>query len=527
MVGGVPPEIIERQECKQVLQRIGFSPEAAQAIVRDHGYDTAEKLSRLKPDNVDILMKTIRAPGGERDDGTRDPGISVPHSAHRAMISLCFILFHRVRCDLRPSLNMINNNNIYTMELQRKREELHDNDLYRKDRPRWDSVDPEQSLINIRDYFESLRGTNKAPCSYMLRPHIVPLVHKNQTYGFFEDPDKKMIERCPIIPIEQHGIYHGGTDAELLEEMHDLRSPEYAVDSAMCYAELKLIVEKTPAEICINKFRKTRDVRAAFKKLQTTFLGPGFTQRRAGQLEEELRNLKYKGEYKTNNFQSYVARHEKIYQQMQNLKNDGYAGIDPGTRVRYFLGGIDEPALRTAVQICESQDRYSIDFQACASYLTTMVQRTPAAKQVNVAATATEVDGVSLKNRDGTDRRLPPAKYSAGVYKMLSPKQKEWLWQDRKKAKANGEDIPGPKKRPSQPPKANKANKRLESAVAAQKRQISSLAAKNEKMVAALIASGFEIPESDPSSDEDGDGDRKMAANKKNPNLTKTNKRKK
>ncbi len=101
----------------------------------------------------------------------------------------------------------------------------------------------------------------------------------------------------------------------------------------MCFVELKLIVEKTPAEICINEFCKTRNVRAAFKKLQTTFLGPTFTQRRARQLEEELRNTKYKGKFKQNNFQSYIAKHKKIFQQMENLKNDGYAGINPGTRV--------------------------------------------------------------------------------------------------------------------------------------------------------------------------------------------------
>ncbi len=148
----------------------------------------------------------------------------------------------------------------------------------------------------------------------------------------------------------------------------------------MCYAKLKLIVDKTLAEICINEFCKTCNVCAVFKKLQTTFLGPGFTQRCAGQLEEDLRNLKYKGKYKQNHFQSYVARHEKIYQQMQNLKNNGYAGIDPGTCVHYFLGEIDEPSLKTAVQICESQDHYSTDFQACASYLVTMVQQTLAAK---------------------------------------------------------------------------------------------------------------------------------------------------
>ncbi len=45
-----------------------------------------------------------------------------------------------------------------------------------------------------------------------------------------------------------------------------------------------------------------------------------------------------KGKYKQNIFRTYVDKHKKIYQQMQNLKNNGYAGINPGTCVQYFLG---------------------------------------------------------------------------------------------------------------------------------------------------------------------------------------------
>ncbi len=69
-----------------------------------------------------------------------------------------------------------------------------------------------------------------------------------------------------------------------------------------------------------------------------------------------------------------------IYLQMQNLKNNGYSGIDTGTRVHYFLGGVDEPSLKSAVQIWESQDCFSVSVQSCLSYLMTMVQRTPAGK---------------------------------------------------------------------------------------------------------------------------------------------------
>ncbi len=86
----------------------------------------------------------------------------------------------------------------------------------------------------------------------------------------------------------------------------------------------------------------------------------------------------------------------------------------------------------------------------------TTVQRTPAAKQVHITATAIKVNGIKLKNRDGTDRCLPQTKYSSEVYKLLSPKQNKWLWQDHKKAKSNGEDIPAAKKRCSKP--LNKLN---------------------------------------------------------------------
>ncbi len=73
----------------------------------------------------------------------------------------------------------------------------------------------------------------------------------------------------------------------------------------------------------------------------------------------------------------------------------------------------------------------------------------------------------------------------------------------------------------------SKQAKHLESAVATMKRQISSLMALNKKMIAAMTALSIDIPKSDPSSDKDNGEDRKMAANKKNSNLTKTNKRKK
>ncbi len=93
------------------------------------------------------------------------------------------------------------------MELQQSREDKHYNNLFCKDQTKWDPADPKQSLTSIREYFKSLQETKKATCSCMLHPHIVALT-KNKTIGLFWDPDKTMIERCSIIPIKQHRIYH-------------------------------------------------------------------------------------------------------------------------------------------------------------------------------------------------------------------------------------------------------------------------------------------------------------------------------
>ncbi len=135
MQGADPPKIIERKECKHLLERIGCRVDAAQIIVQDHGFDTAEKLRRLKPDNVNILIKTLRALGGECSDGIRDPGISIPHSTHKALILACFIRFHHVWCDLCPSLNLLDADVIHKMDLQQSREDKHNNNLFLKDQP--------------------------------------------------------------------------------------------------------------------------------------------------------------------------------------------------------------------------------------------------------------------------------------------------------------------------------------------------------------------------------------------------------
>ncbi len=47
MQGDVSTKIIERMECKRLLERFGLCLNAAQATAHDHGYNTAKELSFL------------------------------------------------------------------------------------------------------------------------------------------------------------------------------------------------------------------------------------------------------------------------------------------------------------------------------------------------------------------------------------------------------------------------------------------------------------------------------------------------
>ncbi len=190
----------------------------------------------------------------------------------------------------------------------------------------------------------------------------------------------------------------------------------------------------------------------------------------------------------------------------------------------FIIRKFTKPNKSKAMYCCNSPLYFSPHFITVQN-LTTIMQKPPATKQVHIASTPTEANGIKLKKKDGTDQCLSPAKYSVSIYKMISPNQKYWLWQDCKKAGANGADIPVAKKCWGQPP--IKQTQCLASAVESHKSQITTLTAHNQNMMATVVAADIDVPESNPTIREEEGEDHKIAANKKNSHLMKTNKKRK
>lgn len=100
MQRGVPPKIIGWMQCNCLLEKLG---NAETAIVQNYGYQSAKKLSDLKAEYIDILVKTICSPGEEHTDGTRDPGICISYMTQQVLTSAFLMLYHRTCCDMLPS----------------------------------------------------------------------------------------------------------------------------------------------------------------------------------------------------------------------------------------------------------------------------------------------------------------------------------------------------------------------------------------------------------------------------------------
>lgn len=84
----------------------------------------------------------------------------------QVLIPVCFILYHRIHCDRFPKIETIYNENVYYLNLQMAHEKEHSIDIFCKNRSRWNSEDSEQSIMKIKEYFETLQGTNRAWGTY-------------------------------------------------------------------------------------------------------------------------------------------------------------------------------------------------------------------------------------------------------------------------------------------------------------------------------------------------------------------------
>jgi len=302
---------------------------------------------------------------------------------------------------------------------------------------------------------------------------------------------------------------------------------KFRYDNTMCYHELKKIVEGTEAEVYVDEFTLTTDFCSAWQRVYNTFLGEGSKHILAGELEAKIANSRYTGPRKGFTFTSYVERHKTAYQGMLALeKKTDYRAYDPGTRVRKFLAGIQDPALSQAkLSIQANSEKYGSDFDACVDYLTNCVGMQQSNQRIAVAATgsSTADNAKTLKTHDaqGCELVMPAIFYNKPQWDQLSKAQQESVRERRNAKNTNSSNT-----RPGRGGGSGGRNRKRQRGN--RQSTIDALATNVTKLTDAVGIMAAQIRGGSPvgsDGDNNVEGDSKMSANANNPALTKNRKK--
>jgi hypothetical protein len=189
-----------------------------------------------------------------------------------------------------------------------------------------------------------------------------------------------------------------GPDAETLGPF----ASSFLVDRAEVWEKLAEILLPHDAFKVIKAVKKTRNGRLVDQLLFRHYLGPNNVGNMAGEAEQMLALVQYKGEMRHWNFEKYALMHLRQHLILEALVIHGYTGIDAGSKVRYLLNGIwcaELDAVRT--RIMSDKDLHQ-DFARCVTLFKDFVKQSAqvARAQLGIAAMTVTPGGGQAKGED-------------------------------------------------------------------------------------------------------------------------------
>ncbi len=152
----------------------------------------------------------------------------------------------------------------------------------------------------------------------------------------------------------------------------------------------------------IKAAKKTRNGRLAYQLLFRHYLGPNNVGNMAGEAEQMLASVQYKGKTRQWNFEKYVLTHLRQHLILEALVVHGYTGINAGSKVRYLLNGIKCLALDAVRTRIMSDEDLRQDFARCVTLFKDFVKQSAqlAHTQLGIAAMTMTPGGGQAKGKD-------------------------------------------------------------------------------------------------------------------------------
>jgi uncharacterized membrane protein YgcG len=412
-------------DLRAMLVLMGCSILVSEAIAVEQGYNTLVELALLQADDIGVLCKVIRRPGGlvqnpalavpgaavaNMPPFVNNPGLPVSTRAEKNLKLLAYYLRYQERVSRTVLATNITLVMVRATESYGKWEEDHSN----LEAPKIDSKDWSKTMEGIQGWLRGCLGQTKIPLAYVIRADIeVPAEAADPATNYSSRIDE-LIARAPI----------GAVGAE---------NENYLVDRGTVWDLIESITRNDPSWTYVKAAQRTRNGRMAYLALESHYLGPNNVNHLASKAEATLKSATYNGETRTWNFEKYASLHVEQFNILDSLRKHGYSGIDPGTRVRYLTAGIKTSKLETVTAtILASPAVYQVNFDMCVTLFTDFIKQSPnmmigTGRGVQVAAV--HADGSEII----PDMTVPDRYYKIEEFKNLTPEQKAGLMAKRLK----------------------------------------------------------------------------------------------
>jgi hypothetical protein len=425
---------------RNMLQRMGLSVEAATEVCNVNGQNLSavDDFLQLGDKDIETLCRVIRRPGGVNLAGNQNQGMQVSAMAETNLKQMVFQMMHTIRVSrtvVFPDITLVS---VRALSAQAEMVASH------KDPTALPVMDPKNCTKNfeaINEYFRGTRGQKKHPLKYaycdLLVPPLTAVDPQTGVVGSTHfSHDDEMIVRGPILLA---GAVVG-PDAETLGPF----ASSFLVDRAEVWEKLAEILLLFDAVTVIKAAKKTRNGRLAYQLLFRHYLGPNNVSNMAGEAEQVLALVQYKGEMRQWNFEKYALTHLPQHLILKALVIHGYTGIDADSKVRYLLNGIKCAALDAVRTRIMSDEDLRQDFACCVTLFKDFVKQSAqvAHAQLGIVAMAVMLGGGQAK---GEDRW-----YSIDEWRALPKDEQVTIREARaaRKKKGGGKNPPkgGPKK---------------------------------------------------------------------------------
>jgi len=197
------------------------------------------------------------------------------------------------------------------------------------------------------------------------------------------------------------------------------------------------IFKDHPAFQYIRSFKRSKDGRGALFALKGHYLGRNMMNNMASNLEAQYAALTYSLETRRTPFESYVNKHVELFNIAEDLKQFGYSGIDPASRVRKFVNGIKTTSFDAVKNQIWSNIELQNDFDRVVNlFHDNMAQRTAGTAE---GKPSTQIAPINAK-KDKKDKKRRIAQvsvkdryYTPDEYATLSKEEKDALRALRRK----------------------------------------------------------------------------------------------